>query len=235
MKRVLLSLVLAAGMMASGLAQEPVESNSDDPRFSTILYAPDRVFTLAGAPGYVLAIELSPDEQIQSIALGDSGAWAAVANRKGDHLFVKPLQAGVSTNMTVVTSVRTYHFELASGGSEAAINVRFRYPNEAASGQQVAESEGFVAAHAPGRYRISGDKLLRPSSVTTDGRRTYLSWPSDRALPAVFAVDEDGRELVVDGMMRDDVMVIDWVVPKLLFRIDRRTARAERTLGRRRG
>ncbi len=234
MKRVLLSLVLAAGFTAAGLAQEPVATSSDDPRFQTILYAPDRVFTLAGAPGYQLSIELSPDEQVQSIALGDSGAWAAVASRKGDRLFVKPLQSGVSTNMTVVTSVRTYHFELVSGGSEAAFNVRFRYPNEEARGQQLAESEGFVAAHAPGRYRISGDKLLRPSSVTTDGRRTYLSWPSDRALPAVFAISEDGSELVADGMMRDDVMVIDRVVPKLLFRVDQRTARAERIMGRRR-
>ena len=41
-------------------------------------------------------------------------AWQVSVNKEGDRLFLKPAQPDVSTNMTVVTSVRVYNFDLAS-------------------------------------------------------------------------------------------------------------------------
>ncbi|MGH6781007.1 MAG: TrbG/VirB9 family P-type conjugative transfer protein, partial [Sphingomonadaceae bacterium] len=67
---------------------------------------------IQAAPGYHVTIEFGSDERIENVAVGDSGAWQVTANRRGDFLFVKPIQAGVTTNMTVVTDVRLYAFEL---------------------------------------------------------------------------------------------------------------------------
>jgi type IV secretion system protein VirB9 len=225
------ALLLFAGL---ALAQPPAaaqvrpQPGAGDPRIQGIDYAPEQVVTLQGTPGYELTVELSPDEQVENVALGDSGAWQVTANRRGDHLFIKALQSGVSTNMTVVTSVRLYNFELVplSGPTgDMPYTIRFRYPGTA---DQNAGDEDAASAAGKGRYVLTGDKELRPSAISDDGRHTYVQWPRDRALPAVYAIGGDGQEALVNGMMRDDIFVIDSVSEKLVFRIDDHVARAER-------
>jgi type IV secretion system protein VirB9 len=131
--------------------------------------------------------------------------------------------AGVATNMTVVTSARTYFFELApSGGGEPAFLVRFRYPQA-----QAAADDGPVAS-VQGRYRLSGERALRPSRIADDGTHTYIEWPREAALPAVYALGPQGQETLVNGGMRDGLFVIDGVSHALVFRIDQNVARAER-------
>ena len=78
------------------------------------------------------------------------------------------------------------------------------------------------------QYRVTGEKALRPESIRDDGVHTYLIWHPDQALPAVFAINASGDEEIVDGYMRDGVFTIDRVYAKLVFRIDRKTAKAER-------
>ena len=217
---------------APSAAQVQPQAGAGDPRIQVVDYDPDQVVSIQGAPGYQVTIELGPDEHIENVALGDSGAWQATPNRRGDHVFVKPLQAGVPTNMTVVTDVRVYLFDLvpvydASAGM--AYTVRFRYPTP--GGQP--EEEVAEADREEGRYRLSGTRALRPSRISDDGVHTYIEWPRDRALPAVYAVRPDGSESLVNGMMRDDLFVIDSVVPRLVFRIDRQVARANRITERR--
>ena len=223
-------LFLAAALVAAGpaAAQVKPKPGTGDPRIQSIDYVADQVVQLQGAAGYQVTVELSPDEQVENVAVGDSGAWQVTANRRGDHLFVKAIQGGVSTNMTVVTSVRLYNFELVplSGASgDMAYTVRFRYPNGSAGGASLDDAP---SASGEGRYRLGGDKSLRPSEISDDGRHTYVRWPRDRALPAVYAISDTGQEMLVNGMMRDDVFVIDSVAQKLVFRIDKAVATASR-------
>lgn len=77
-------------------------------------------------------------------------------------------------------------------------------------------------------YKLSGDRQLRPSSVTDDGAKMYLTWPAEVELPAVFALDSRGREVMVDVWMREGRLVLDAVHPRLVFRLDDQIARAER-------
>jgi type IV secretion system protein VirB9 len=225
------SFLLVAGLaLACGPASAQVrpQPGVGDPRIQGIDYAPEQVVTLQGTPGYELTVELSPDEQVENVALGDSGAWQVTANRRGDHLFIKALQNGVSTNMTVVTSVRLYNFELVplnGPTGDMPYTIRFHYPGTA---DQNAGDDDAASASGKGRYVLSGDKDLRPSAISDDGRHTYIQWPRDRSLPAVYAIGSDSQEALVNGMMRDDIFVIDSVSEKLVFRIDDHVARAER-------
>lgn len=217
-------LSLVAAPVSAQLQPRPT---SGDPRIQSVEYDREQVVQLQAAPGYQLTIEFGPDEQIENVAVGDSAAWQATPNRRGDHLFVKPIQAGASTNMTVVTSVRVYLFELIpmyGPSADMAYTVRFRYP---AAG--TAEPTGAEApALAEGRYRLSGARSLRPDRINDDGRHTYIEWAPGRSIPAVYALDASGQEALVNGMMRDDVFVIDSVARRLVFRVDRRVARADR-------
>ncbi len=90
-----------------------------------------------------------------------------------------------------------------------------------------------VLAEAPdpamaGRYKLSGTPELRPVRIADDGTHTYVVWSPEQALPAVFAINAVGAEEMVDGYMRNDVFTIDRVHKQLVFRIDKKLARAER-------
>jgi type IV secretion system protein VirB9 len=217
----------------AGLAAAPIEaeaqpqSGAADPRIQTVAYNADQVVLLQGAPGYLVTVEFGSDEQIESVAVGDSAAWQVTPNRRGDYLFVKPVRAGAATNMTVVTSVRTYLFELQplyDASSQMAYTVRFSYPGS----QPDSVADEAPAGQLQGSYRLSGDRQLRPSRIADDGRHTYIEWPRDRSLPAVYALDSEGRETLVNGAMRDDLFVVDSVASALVFRIDQHVARALR-------
>ncbi len=87
---------------------------------------------------------------------------------------------------------------------------------------------GAAATETTGRYRLSGERALRPVQMSDDGVRTYIVWGPEQALPAVFAITSTGAEEIADGHMRDGVFTIDRVHPRLIFRIDKKAARAER-------
>ncbi len=220
----------AAGQVDSQVRPQP---GAGDARIQSIDYRPDQVVLIQAAAGYQVTVELAPDEQVQSIALGDNVAWQVTANRAGNHLFVKPVQLGAATNMTVVTSVRLYAFDLepvATPTSTMPYAVRFRYPSTASMPPEpvVASSIGKT-----GSYRLSGARALRPSRIADDGVRTFIDWPADASLPAVFTLDDQGRETLVNGNMRGGVYVIDDMPRRLLFRIDKQIARADRLQPRR--
>jgi type IV secretion system protein VirB9 len=206
------------------LAQAQAEPGSGDPRLQSIIYQEDQVVPLRLSPGYQLTVELAPDERIENIAVGDSGAWQVTPNKRGDHFFVKALVAGVTTNMTVVTDARTYVFELQPFfGADMAYKLRFRYP-----GAAITSTGPAPVPVAAGRYHISGAKALRPETMDDDGKQTHIRWAADQLLPAVFIVDTRGKERPIDGAMRDGVFVIDGVENRLVFRLDKAIARVSR-------
>ena len=193
-------------------------------RVQVVDYVADQVVAIAGAPGQQTTIELAPDEAIQTVAVGDSGAWAVTVPRDGRRLYVKPAQGG-ATNMTVVTNARRYLFALGGDRGAAPFVVRFRYS------ARIPDTFPDPAL-AAGLYIVSGARPLRPMAMYDDGIHTYIEWPLEAALPAVFAQDRLGRETVVNGAMRGQFYVLDSIADHLIFRVDRSIARAERTLPR---
>lgn len=225
MSRIVLLLALLLAPFPAEAQVRPL-AGIGDPRLRTIEYREDQIVELEVAPGYQLSVEFAPDERIESVAVGDSGAWLVTANQRGSHLFVKPARADADTNMTVITDTRVYMFDLRTlplAASDMAYNVRFTF----AGGEQP------VAGPTPlpeftGTYRLSGDRRLRPAAIGDDGTQTYIEWPETAALPAIYLLDERGEERLANGAMRDGMFVIDAIAPRLLFRIDNRIARAQR-------
>jgi type IV secretion system protein VirB9 len=222
--RLAIAAALALGAVAlPAQAQIKPEPGSGDPRMQSVLYDPDQVVQLQVAPNYQLSVEFSADERIENIALGDTNAWEVTPNKRGDRLFIRALQGGSPTNLTVVTDAHSYSFELAPGyGALMPFTVRFRYPPAAVA--TVAEAPPVPA----GRYRLSGDRVLRPNAIRDDGMRTFISWNADKAMPAVFALDGLGKEVAVDGQVRGGEYVIDDVKNNLLFRLGNQQASARR-------
>jgi type IV secretion system protein VirB9 len=200
----------------------PVATWATAPRIQAVSYDPDRVVTLAAADGYALVVELSEDERIDNIVVGNSGVWQVTANKRGDRLVIKPLAGAVPTDMVVTTDARRYVFTLqpASDADAVPFVVRFNYPQRASA----VISVGRTAA----TYALRGARTLFPITMNDDGRRTSIHWASDTPLPAIFAVGDQGQQSIVNGRMVDGDYVIEGIAGKYILQRDKAQAVATR-------
>ena len=89
---------------------------------------------------------LQPGEELVSVSAGDTVRWVVgdTISGSGDtaraHVLVKPISAGIRTNLMIATDRRTYHLELEStdGGYMAALS--WRYPAVACQSEQRSQS-----------------------------------------------------------------------------------------------
>ena len=102
--------------------------------------------------------------------------------------------------------------------------------NQESANDEPSVGNGLTRTAAMTGYKLSGEKSLRPSRIGDDGVHTYIEWSEDQALPAVFAVNALGEEEMVDGYMRQDIFTIDRVHQRLVFRIGKKLAKAERAI-----
>lgn len=64
----------------------------------------------------------------------------------------------------------------------------------------------------------AGSQDIVPTLVFDDGRFTYLRFPGNREVPAVFHVLGDGSETLVNARMEGDLLVVDRVSRRLVLR-----------------
>jgi type IV secretion system protein VirB9 len=64
----------------------------------------------------------------------------------------------------------------------------------------------------------AGSSDIVPTLVYDDGRFTYLKFPGNREVPAVFHVLGDGSETLVNARMEEDTLVVDRVSRRLMLR-----------------
>ncbi len=250
MRRVLLGALLPASLCVAPSATAQSGSTAfpaaqSDPRLRTIPYTPGAVFTVRVAPGYVATVILNEDERIESVAVGNSAGWDVTPSKSGDHLFIKPLANGVPTNVEVVTDSRHYSFLLQStveGDPDAAFRIRFDYASDAPAPQPALAAASPSNAPFGGMppvaaatvmtpqavYRLSGDRLARPISVTDDGTRTLFVFADAATLPAIYAVDDQNHEMLVTTRRTNDGWIVDRVWRRYVLRAGKATANARR-------
>ena len=214
-------VVLATAPLAG--AVEP-HAGPGDPRLKVVTYDPGEVVNVRGVLGYQILIEFDPAEKIENVAIGDSVGWQVVPSRKANLLFVKPMEKAPPTNMEVVTNLRRYAFELsvlpaASRGRDALYSLRFEYPAPAAAIIDRAPP----APPAPPRdvnhaYSYEGSARNVPTRLFDDGRATYFRFREGEELPAIFAIDSDKGESVINASMHDGYIVIDHLARGFVLR-----------------
>jgi type IV secretion system protein VirB9 len=204
------------------LVQLPLQPGFTDPRIQVVAYSPGEVLTLRVALGYATVLELSSDERIENVVVGNSAGWQVTPNRRGDRLVVKPLATAATTNMVVITDARRYVLLLEPGsGDLTPFVVRFTYP--AADPITLSKEPQQLAT-----YRLRGDKVIMPIAMTDDGQRTRITWQPGTDLPAIFAVDSRGKEGLVNGRMVGTDYIVETVARRFVFRLDRKRATASR-------
>ena len=220
----LLPVLLLACLPGAALAQQSPTPSFDDPRLQSVAYDPAQPVRLVAFPNSTLTVMLLSGDRIERIVVSDPEAFDVDVTGPGDGLHIAPLRADGAATLLVDTSLRRYEFDLATGeGLAAAYLVRFVDPSGSPAAAQRA-----AAPAMSGTYRLTGERSLQPSRIGDDGQRTYLEWEEHQSLSAVFGIGANGEEEVVDGYMREGIFTIDRVYGELVFRIDRKRAKARR-------
>jgi type IV secretion system protein VirB9 len=211
-------LALAAAPASAAIAPHP---GAGDPRIGEVLYDPAQVVELKGALGYQLTLEFDPLERIENVAIGDALGWQVTPNRKANLLFLKPMAQRPDTNMTVVTNLRRYEFQLSvrtkAKASQVAYTVRFVYPAPAVA-QVIPPAPPPPPQDKNHAYSYQGSTKVLPTRLFDDGEATYFTFAEGGDLPAIYAVEADGGEAVVNSHMRDGYIVVDRVAPAYVLK-----------------
>ncbi|MBM7070731.1 P-type conjugative transfer protein VirB9 [Shewanella sp. 202IG2-18] len=204
-----------------------------DKRVRHINYQAEQVVKLVGHYGFATDIAFAQGETIKQIAVGDSEAWSVtpVAN----HIFIKPKAEKAITNMTVLTSQRIYNFELSAHWSQHGAHphpndmmfaIDFRYPALAQQHKQQAKLKHQLNSESVPQvvnqnYFYKGNRNIVPIQAFDDGRFSYLTFNRKQDLPAIYIINADNSESLVNTHVDPnypDTVIVERVVRQIVLR-----------------
>ena len=204
-----------------------------DARVRVVAYDPEDVVTLQGYVGYQIHLQFAEGEEFVNLGAGDNGAFDIGAER--NHFFVKPKEARASTNFTVLTDRRAYHFDYVVSSAAPAgattrhmvYSIRFTYPQDEARAAAAEEerrrtearmSEAVADRPRNADYWFCGSDSLKPLSVHDDGVQTRLRFHTQSDFPAMFVRNDDGSESLLNFNVQGDDVVIQRVARRFVLR-----------------
>ncbi len=193
-------------------------------------------------------IQLEAGETVEYINAGDTVRWqiAPAYHGKGEsktlHVFVKPTDVGLKTNLTVLTSKRAYRFNLESSAKEHMPIVGFQYPRhyqdlvaklkiqdeiERAKEKKrtipspEAEDKRLSIANLDFEYEIDGDDpVWKPVRVYNDGVKTIIEL-SEKArhtkVPVLSVIDDGNEKAIVNYRLLNNKFVVDMLFEKAIL------------------
>lgn len=169
------------------------EDNSANENAVLYEYSRGESYDVYAAPGFISDVQLKPGEQITGITIGDAVSWSVETRLAADktwHVYIKPLQLGVVTNMIINTDSHYYSLRLIADSDYSPV-VSWTYPGEAREeySPQGISMEVESVQDINFDYRVSGKYSWTPESVFDDGFKTYLVLPKGKAArhtPVIF-------------------------------------------------
>ncbi len=165
---------------------------------------------------------------LRAVASGDTLRWVIGDTSSGSggakqaHVLVKPISAGLATNLVITTDRRSYHVQLTSTARTAMAALSWTYPQDqllairrASEMAQAATpvATGLDVERLHFGYTVSGDTpSWRPLRAFDDGRQTSIEFPGSIAVgeaPPLFIVGPKGATELVNYRMRGRYYVVD--------------------------
>lgn len=201
-------------------------------------WAEGATYRLYAAPERVSDIALQAGETLIAVAAGDTVRWivgnttSGAGDGRRTHVLVKPVAAGLRTNLVITTDRRVYHVELESTPRLAMTGMAWRYPHDemlelkaaAAAAEATSPVASGVAIEALNfNYAISGDRPpWRPVRVFDDGRQTFIEFAAgfgEVEAPPLFETGADGKAELVNYRVRGRYYVVDQLLAAAELRL----------------
>jgi len=200
-------------------------------KFRSYVFNPNELYRYFGHYTYQGFIEFEAGETINTISMGNPTLW--LVETLDNRLFLKPVgEDNSETNMTVLTNKRVYHFELVAkeakglNDKDLIFVVKFSYPDE--KDKNIVEFAKSMPSDEPDlrdlsiynfNYQYTGEKNIAPTKVFDDGTFTYLEFANKNTeAPAIYSVDSEGYESVVNYRIAGKYMIIEKVAPQYTLR-----------------
>jgi len=227
-----LKLALSAVLTVAAPAWAAVvpSSSPHDERIRTVEYNPSDVVVLDGMVGIATHIQLEPGERYVDHVFGDSAGWHFAEN--ANHIFLKPKAEHADSNLVLITNRRVYYFDLrysdASARGTKMFGISFAYPDTSA--MRTAEEierrrvrDGFDATRPiNANYTMTGKRSLAPINAWDNRQFTFFRFPGAVDVPAIFMVNPDGSESIVNHHVEgpaSDIVVVHKVAAQWVLRL----------------
>lgn len=169
----------------------------------TILYPPD--------PPVVIAPKIINDDlPLQSESVNEGELIKSLLNQPLLHASSTPgaLPAAQTTTAPVAQTPR-------QAALLSAVNPKLQFEKMSALPiKKVAKSQTIWNE----RYGAIGALALEPVFAKDNGDNTFLKFPINQPLPAIFYIAPDGQETRVSTSMQDDIMVVQRVAQRFILR-----------------
>lgn len=210
--------------------QDPIPVGTDG-RFQTFVYNPNEVYRLTAYYNQASYIEFAAGETPNTIIVGDPTAWEI--SPSGNRLFIKPIADFPETNMTVFTNLHEYNFLLDGKETKniftdtTALKTKFIYPDDsdknlvvfASTVSEIPEISELNLRDFNFNYEFTGERGIAPLKIFDDGEFTYMEFSQKNAeVPAVFMVDNQGYESLVNFRVVGNYVVIERVAKQFTLR-----------------
>lgn len=192
-------------------------------------YVADNVYQIYLQQGFVTDIKLSPNETLKYVGAGDTSRWLidtssiGTPSNKITHIYVKPTQQGISTNLIINTDKRVYQLLLISGYNFNPI-VSWSFPKTSAQLHEDKLNKTYASIDPNKmdfRYKISTRKYnWSPELIFNTEHKTYLKMKAaitNSELPAFFILDDDKKMTLVSYRFVKGYMVIDRLFEKAVL------------------
>lgn len=200
-----------------------------DSRFKVFPFIENGVYEIIALYDNTTYIEFEEGELVSSITNPKDAYWQIVP--KENRMFFRPIANDADVQITVMTNKRMYFFEMyakepeGSFDSEYTFFYQFTYPNEESQKTIRRYSKSIVPNIdiSPEKYNlnytITGHPSLHPMKIFDDGEFTYFEFRDKGGIiPAIFIVDSDNYESLVNFRMIGSYLVVESISPRFTLR-----------------
>lgn len=232
MKRYLILLLLAT----QAHAEVTPAPGRVDSRIRVVNYNPEQVYRVPCALGVLTEIQFEVGEDVKEKLVPEASAWDGY--QSGHRLYVKPLKPDGSTNMSVITSnnTRSYtlYLDVVPDKKSALYSIRFRYPDveeqkqleKEKIEQAEAEKEEIDKRFETALARVYNDNYwvteqcgeICPTAAHDDGNFVWLEFGKNGDIPAIYEVDKEGKESIVNSHHEGNAVIIERMARKYTLR-----------------
>jgi type IV secretion system protein VirB9 len=199
-----------------------------DPRFKTFAFTPNTTYKIVAVYDNPSFIEFETNESVATIVNPKKSSWQLIPS--GNRLFLKPEESDADTQITVMTNKRIYFFEMyakepsSNFDKDYSFFFKFKYPSEEESKTIRTYAKSILpdVDQNPWKYNfnytITGEDSLYPVKIFDDGEFTYFEFPRTSKMPAIFAVDSNGFESIVNFRIVGEYLIVEEVSGKFTLR-----------------
>lgn len=196
-------------------------------------YNENSVYKVYCQEGFLTDIAFATGEQIIFIGGGDTSRWSVEKSSVGaglsqvDHVYIKPLQRGISTNIIINTNKRSYQLTVVSAS--------FYNPSVAwiveAQAKAITEKriiKNYLTMEAEKlnfNYKFKKkDWAWCPVRVFDDGKKTYLLMKPEifaHEAPAFFVLNRKDEIVLVNYRILNGYYIVDRLFDRAVLQVGR--------------